>query len=258
MAAPRVADQAVVAHLVSRFIKGYNPMKPIKLSIIIPCLNEEKNITKTLSQLQGMRQRGHEIILSDGGSHDTTIQLSEPLVDKCVSSSTGRARQMNTGASHASGDILCFLHADTLGISDIDKNILSILTSQKKSHWGFFQIKLSSPYWPYRIIECCINGRSCISKIATGDQGIFIYKTVFEKLNGYSDMPLMEDIELSKRLKKISSPICIKHHKLITSSRRWEKHGILQTILLMWRLRFRYFMGTPSEVLAKEYNHARE
>ncbi len=223
-----------------------------KLSIIIPCLNEAEQIVATLNKLQGIRQQGHEVIISDGGSTDKTIALSENLADNCINSLPGRARQMNEGAKVATGDILCFLHADTTVPNYIDQKILN--TFNKKKHiWGFFNIRLSGPNWQFRIIEWLINIRSCLSSIATGDQGIFVDKNTFNKLSGYSEIPLMEDIELSKRLRAITKPACIKDTPLLTSSRRWEKHGIIRTVLLMWTLRWRYFSGTPATQLIKSY-----
>lgn len=229
-----------------------------KISFIIPCLNEAQQINHTLKPLQPLRSRGHEIILSDGGSTDNTLQLAEKSVDHIIKTQPGRATQMNKGAAQASGDILCFLHADTIANENIDQFILNALeqniTSQKNS-WGFFNIKLSSSHWPFRIIESLINFRACLSQVASGDQGIFISHTLFKQLGGYAEMPLMEDIELSKRLKKIARPCCIKSTALITSSRRWEKHGIIATVLLMWELRLRYFLGTPASQLAVKYRN---
>ena len=237
-------------------------MKHKKLSIIIPCLNEADNIVSTLTPLQSLRQRGHEIILSDGGSLDNTIELSKNMVDICINSAPGRAAQMNTGAKASTGNVLCFLHADTIAADDIDKKILSSIThtdNNSNFKWGFFNIALDGSGWQFRIIERLINSRSCMSKVATGDQGIFINRDTFNTLNGFSDIPLMEDIELTKRLRKISKPFCIKNTPLITSSRRWEKHGIVSTVLLMWQLRLRYFLGTPASKLAKLYKtHATE
>lgn len=227
-------------------------MKLLKLSVVIPCLNEAQHIVNTLNQLQGLRQRGHEVILSDGGSTDTTLNLSKPLVDCCIQSEPGRARQMNAGANLASGDILCFLHADTQAPEDIDK-IISEALQNSRHVWGRFNVQLSNPDYPYRLIAFLMNLRSCISGVATGDQGIFVCRNIFDKLSGYPDIPLMEDIELSKRLRQISMPVCIKKYILITSSRRWEQNGIFKTVILMWQLRLRYFFGTSAATLARSY-----
>lgn len=227
-------------------------MKPLKLSIIIPCINEAENITSTLEQLQQARKRGHEVILSDGGSTDNTLKLADSLIDHCIHSKPGRALQMNSAAKYASGDVLCFLHADTLAPENIDQIISKALNNSSKI-WGRFNVKLSGSLWPFRLIELLMNLRSCLSGIATGDQGIFIYRNLFTKLSGFSDIPLMEDIEISKRLRVISKPICIRRNKLITSSRRWEQQGIIRTIALMWLLRLRYFLGAAPSTLAKSY-----
>ena len=224
-----------------------------KLSIIVPCLNEATNIERTLLPLQALRTRGHEIILSDGGSTDTTREKAFQLCDKIISAKKGRANQMNTGAAQASGDILLFLHADTVGPQNIDEIIISALNNTNKC-WGRFNIKLSGKHWLFRIIETLMNLRSCITAIATGDQGIFVSRQVFNRLSGFDNIPLMEDIELSQRLKKMCRPCCVTTAHLLTSSRRWEKNGIFKTVILMWSLRLKYFFGTSPAQLARQYN----
>jgi len=254
MDAQPVVVPAVAAPLL-KFTKTIIIMKPLTLSIIIPCLNEASHIVSTLKKLQKIRQQGHEIILCDGGSTDNTCKLAENLSDHILSTPPGRAIQMNTGAKKARGDVLCFLHADTL----ISANFESIITHELKQTdriWGRFNIKLSNTSVPYKIIAWFMNIRSCMSGIATGDQGIFVYKETFLKLNGFANIPLMEDIEISKRLRKTSRPICINKSTLTTSSRRWEQFGIFKTVTLMWQLRLRYFLGTPPAELVKFYkNH---
>jgi len=231
-------------------------MKQPRISFIIPTLNEAQHISSTLDRLQSARKRRHEIIVSDGGSSDNTLHLSKNKTDLCITSSSGRASQMNAGAKAASGDILCFLHADTKTSKNIDELILESLSTRKKTalaYWGFFKIKLSSSRWQFRIIEWLINKRSSLTAVATGDQGIFINKRSFNELNGFANIPLMEDIEITKRLRKLSNPARIKKAALVTSSRRWEKHGIISTVLLMWQLRLRYFLGASPKSLAKAY-----
>ena len=151
------------------------------LSIVIPSLNEAAQIVTTLNKLQNLRQCGHEIILSDGGSTDNTLDLAKNLVDICITSAPGRAKQMNKGAKAANGDVLCFLHADTMPVDNIDKKILNIINT-KKTAWGFFNVKLSGINWQFRFIEWFINKRSCLTHVATGDQGIFVCRKTFNSL----------------------------------------------------------------------------
>ena len=219
------------------------------VSIIIPVLNEESSIKDLLHQLQTYRQQGHEVIVVDGGSNDNTCSISKPLSDKVITSESGRALQMNNGAAHSENDILWFLHADTL-ISD--KAIEKIQQALNKNDWGRFNIKLSGSNILFRVIEKMMNVRSCLTGIVTGDQGIFVKKHVFNAVNGYPNIPLMEDIEISKKLKLISRPICIKEI-LTTSSRRWEEKGILSTVLLMWKFRLLYWLGVSADRLSAQY-----
>ncbi len=222
------------------------------ISIIIPTLNEAATISDTLAALQPMRKRGHQVILVDGGSQDSTFSIAKPLVDLALCSSAGRATQMNAGAGVAHGDLLWFLHADTHIPADTELLLEHLLRNCTKE-WGRFDIRLSGNALSLRIIERMMNWRSRLSGIATGDQGIFIYRDTFERIGGFSDMPLMEDIDISRRLKRSSGmPLCLSH-KLTTSSRRWEKHGVLPTIILMWRLRLAYWLGASPTDLARQY-----
>ena len=222
------------------------------ISIIVPALNEAQSIAPTLNCMQPMKKRGHQVILVDGGSLDNTITLAEPLVDLVLCSSAGRAAQMNAGAAMASGDLLWFVHADTHILTDSDLLLANLLHDSEKE-WGRFDIRLSGDALALRIIERMMNWRSRLSGIATGDQGIFIQRDTFERIGGFTDIPLMEDIDISKRLKRTTGkPLCLSR-KLTTSSRRWEKHGILPTTVLMWRLRLAYWLGANPSDLARQY-----
>lgn len=219
------------------------------ISIIIPVLNEEASIKKLLQQLQTYRQQGHEVIVVDGGSTDNTVSISKSLSDKVIVSSSGRAIQMNKGAAQSNNEILWFLHADTLIPDNAIEHIHQALNIKS---WGRFNVRLSGTNILFRLIESMMNLRSCVTGIATGDQGIFINKVIFNKVDGFPNIPLMEDIKISKNMKKISRPACVKE-KLITSSRRWEKNGVLSTVLLMWKLRFLFWLGVNVDKLAKQY-----
>jgi len=223
-----------------------------KVSIIIPTLNEAATIQTSLAALQHYRQAGHELIVSDGGSTDETCLLSQSWADKVISSSSGRASQMNAGATHSSGDILLFLHADT----QLPGQALEPIIKQNLPGWGRFDVKLSGCHPLFRLIETMMNLRSRISGIATGDQAIFIDQELFHHIGGFPEIPLMEDISLSRQLKKHSKPLCLRQ-RVTTSSRRWEQHGISRTILLMWRLRLAYFLGADPVKLAQHYRNQR-
>ena len=223
----------------------------MRISIVIPVLNEAPLIAHTLSALQPWRAAGHELIVVDGGSDDATIALSEPVVDRIIRSSRGRSRQMNAGARLAEGEVLLFLHADTFLPEGADRLIIDGLNRQGKS-WGRFDVRLSGRHFLLRITECLMNWRSRLTGIATGDQGIFVQSRLFEAVGGFPEIELMEDIALSKNLKRQGKPLCLRH-RILTSSRRWEKEGILRTILLMWSLRLAYFLGARPRRLARFY-----
>ncbi|GMQ84055.1 MAG: TIGR04283 family arsenosugar biosynthesis glycosyltransferase [Gammaproteobacteria bacterium] len=220
----------------------------MQLSIIIPALDEAESIIALLQQLQPLRTRGHEVILVDGGSKDETVALAEPLVDRLLITPTGRARQMNAGATVANGQILWFVHADS-GIPD---KADELIVKSDCNMWGRFNVHLSGDSILLRVVERLMNLRSRITGIATGDQGIFVSRTLFERIGGYADLPLMEDVDLSKRLKREQRPVCVQH-TLTTSSRRWEQRGIVRTIFLMWYLRLAWSLGVPAARLATHY-----
>ncbi len=220
------------------------------VSIVIPVLNEATNIVASLDVLQVYRTQGHEIIVVDGGSRDDSVALAEPLADRVLTSEPGRARQMNAGASVARGDALLFLHADTQlphGACDVIHACL-----QAGAQWGRFDVRLSGAAAGLRIIEFMMNLRSRLTKIATGDQAMFVEKSLFLHVGGFDDIPLMEDIALSRRLKKQGTCACLRQC-VTTSSRRWEEQGIVKTVRLMWRLRFSYWLGADPARLVRQY-----
>jgi rSAM/selenodomain-associated transferase 2 len=222
-----------------------------QLSIVICTLNEAADIGVLLDQLQDLRKSRHEVVLVDGGSVDHTTRIARPLVDRLLNSPPGRATQLNMGARHASGDVLWFLHADSRVEQGSAQALLDSLAAG--ADWGRFDVRLSGQRWPLRMVETLINLRSRLTAIATGDQGIFVARETFEAAGGFEDIPLMEDVALSKSLRRSSAPACIGQPRLQTSSRRWEQHGILATILLMWRLRLAYALGASPHQLAKRY-----
>ncbi len=222
-----------------------------KYSVIIPALNEADYIGATLERLQPARARGHEVILVDGGSADDTCGIAAGAADRVLQWHSGRARQMNCGAEAARGEVYVFLHADTLIPTDFDK--LLDARDVCENTWGSFDIRLSGQHISFRCIERCMNLRSRLTGIAMGDQAIFTGSHLFHRVNGYADIPLMEDIELCARLKQISAPIRIRQ-PVVSSSRRWEQHGIASTVLLSWKLRLCYTFGADPKQLARLYH----
>ena len=230
---------------------------PASLSIIIPMLNEAAGIQATLTRLQPLRASGVELIVVDGGSTDASVALAAPLADAVLSSAPGRARQMNLGAQHAHAPALLFLHADTqLPPGEEQRAVVDLQKALAQHAWGRFDIQLAGRSHWLPVVASLMNLRSRISGIATGDQGIFVRRDTFCALGGFPNQPLMEDIELSKRLKAHSPPACLRQ-KVISSGRRWDEFGAWPTIRLMWRLRYRYWRGVSATQLAKEYRDAR-
>ncbi len=219
-----------------------------EISIIIPSLNEEAGIVAFLSPLQALRPQC-ELILVDGGSIDNTVNLAQDYVDKLINAKAGRAKQMNEGAAVANAPILLFLHADTVLPDDAIEQIQHAV--KLGYQWGWFNITLTGHYL-LSVVAWLMNKRSRLTGISTGDQTLFIDKTSFTELGGFADISLMEDIELTSRLKKRGQAYCILS-KVISSGRRWLKFGIIKTILLMWSLRLRYFFGASPNELEQLY-----
>jgi rSAM/selenodomain-associated transferase 2 len=220
------------------------------ISIVMPVLDEAARLTQALRRLAPLRARGAEVIVVDGGSRDGSPALAAPLADALVETPRGRARQMNAGAARASGDVLLFLHADTRLPESADSLVLAAIA--RGASWGRFDVNIDGRPWMLRVVAAAMNARSRLTGIATGDQAIFVRRDVFEQLGGFNVQPLMEDIELSRRLLAIGRPVCLRQ-RVTTSGRRWETHGVWRTIVLMWRLRWRYWRGESAEVLARAY-----
>jgi rSAM/selenodomain-associated transferase 2 len=228
-------------------------MSAAGLSIIIPVLNEEAGIVATLQALSRLRARGAEVVVVDGGSRDRTAALAQPLCDRLMSAPRGRASQMNAGAGAARGDVLLFLHADTGLPADADRLVLDGLALAGRA-WGRFDVRIDGRHPLFPLIAATMNLRSRLTGIATGDQAIFVEKTAFAAVGGYPDIALMEDIVLSRRLKRLGRPLCLSARAL-TSGRRWETHGVVRTILTMWRLRLAFYLGAEPATLASSYGH---
>lgn len=225
------------------------------VSVVIPVLNEATTIARTLAALAPARARGAEVIVTDGGSHDQTREIASNAADRVLDVARGRASQMNAGAKVACGDVLLFLHADSIPPPEFDKLILDAV-GDKQRVWGRFDVRIESHIRSLRIVAALMNMRSRITSIATGDQGIFMTRALYDALDGFPRQPLMEDIAFSRSAKRLTAPICLRN-QVETSGRRWERHGVASTILLMWRLRLAYFFGADPHDLAVRYGHTR-
>jgi rSAM/selenodomain-associated transferase 2 len=221
-----------------------------RISIIIPVLNEASVIGATLAELQPMRQRGVQVILVDGNSSDETLAVASCLVDEVLFAPPGRASQLRAGVGVARHPVIWFLHADTRVPQAADIAIETAL--RRGAQWGRFDVRLSGSRPLFRLVERLMNARSCLTGICTGDQGIFVLRATLDRAGGLPDIPLMEDVELSKRLRRLGSPCCLRQ-RLVTSSRRWESRGAMRTILLMWALRAAYALGVSPQRLARLY-----
>jgi rSAM/selenodomain-associated transferase 2 len=222
----------------------------LRLSIVVPALDEAAAIAATLDALAGARAAGHEVIVVDGGSTDDTLALSRQRADAAIAGPRGRARQMNAGARLASGDVLLFLHADT-GLPPAAHERITGAVAEGAA-WGRFDVRIDGRSPMLRVVAAMMNARSRLTGIATGDQAMFVRRDLFERLGGFPDQPLMEDVELSRRLRAWAAPACLRE-RVVTSGRRWERRGVWRTIVLMWRLRWRYWRGAAAEELARAY-----
>jgi rSAM/selenodomain-associated transferase 2 len=225
---------------------GAIPRLDARLSIVVPVLNEAQGIRAALEALAPLRGRGHEVIVADGGSNDGTPDLARPLCDRLVVAPRGRALQMNAGARVAEGDVLLFLHADTV----LPPHASEAISQSTADHvWGRFDVAIEGRHPMLKVIAWSMNLRSRLSGIATGDQAIFVRRDAFP---GFEEIALMEDIAFSKAMKRRGRPACLRQ-RVRTSGRRWESRGVLRTVALMWRLRLAYALGVDPARLAEKY-----
>jgi rSAM/selenodomain-associated transferase 2 len=220
----------------------------VGVSFVIPVLNEEDAVADLLRDLR-QRYPHSQLIVVDGGSRDRTVALALPLCDQLLLMATGRARQMNLGGQVACMPYVCFLHADSrpgVSASALEAYLVA------RPAWGFCRVRLSSERLPFRIVEWFMNQRSRMTSVATGDQMMFVKKTVFDESGGFDDIPLMEDVAYCKRLRRLQAPIIIQA-PVLTSSRRWEEGGVVLTVLRMWLLRLAYFLGVAPATLWRYY-----
>ena len=220
----------------------------VGVSFVIPVLNEEGAVADLLRDLR-QRYPHSQLIVVDGGSRDRTVALALPLCDQLLLMATGRARQMNLGGQVACMPYVCFLHADSrpgVSASALEAYLVA------RPAWGFCRVRLSGERLPFRIIEWFMNQRSRITAVATGDQMVFVQKTVFDESGGFDDIPLMEDVAYCKRLRRLQAPVIIEA-PVLTSSRRWEESGVVPTVLRMWLLRLAYFLGVAPATLWRYY-----
>src|SRR4029077_2373188 len=223
------------------------------LSVVIPVLNEAASIVSALEALAPLRARGAEVVIVDGGSADDTMALATPFADRIIASTRGRATQMNAGAATARGEVLLFLHADTRLPADADRLGIGSLVRSLRA-WGRCDVTIEGKHPLLPPVAASMNARSRITGIATGDQAMFVTRDAFAAAGGFPEIALMEDIELARRLKHVSRPLCLRA-RVTTSGRGWESRAGRPTMLLIWRLRLAYFFGADPDELARRYGY---
>lgn len=222
------------------------------LSIILPVLNEAAGIVAALDAVAPLRAGGAEVIVVDGGSADRSAELAGPLADQLLHAPRGRASQMNAGAAAARAGVLLFLHADTRLPEGAEHLVAQAVAAGHV--WGRFDVHIEGKSAWLPLVAALMNRRSRLTGIATGDQAMFVSRAAFDSVGGFADIPLMEDIELSRRLLHIGRPACLAA-RVTTSGRRWEAQGVWRTILRMWWLRLRYALGADPRRLAVDYGY---
>jgi rSAM/selenodomain-associated transferase 2 len=223
------------------------------LSIIIPVLDEGAGVAQALAALAPCRARGAEVVVVDGGSRDGTVEAARPRADRVIAAPRGRGSQMNAGAAAAAGDVLLFLHADTRLPPEADRLVVNALERSRRA-WGRFDVTIAGRSPLLHVVAAMMNLRSRATGIATGDHAMFMTRAAFAQAEGFPDIPLMEDIVLSRRLKSVSPPACLSA-RVTTSGRRWDRDGVVRTVLMMWRLRFAFFLGAEPARLARRYGY---
>lgn len=223
----------------------------MRLSVVIPALDEAPNLARLLPELPRACPDA-EIIVADGGSRDGTANVARSRAGvRLVASARGRARQMNAGARRARGDVLLFLHADTW-LPDGAAGAIAAALADSTVVGGRFDVRFDSGRRLLGVVAWLMNARSRATSICTGDQAIFVRRADFEAVGGYPDIPLMEDIELSRRL-KARGRLAALRARVTTSARKWEREGPLRTIGLMWALRLLHFCGVAPARLHRWY-----
>jgi rSAM/selenodomain-associated transferase 2 len=221
-----------------------------RVSIVMPALDEQDGIVRALEDLAPARSAGAEVIVVDGGSRDGTRELALPLADRVLEAPRGRARQMNAGAALARAPVLLFLHADTRLPAQSVERVVGALSGERC--WGRFDVRIEGRNALLPLVAAGMNLRSRLTGIATGDQAMFMRRDAFERAGGFPDIPLMEDVALSRELRRLSRPACV-HDRVNTSGRRWERAGTVRTVVLMWRLRLAFALGADPRGLARRY-----
>jgi rSAM/selenodomain-associated transferase 2 len=226
----------------------------LKLSVIVPMLNEAASIARTLEAIR-VGAPAAEIIVVDGGSSDASLNVARPRCDLAIGTSRGRARQMNAGAARSSGNVFAFVHADTTVPTTFASDIESALADPAVVG-GRFDVRLDDPHPLCVLIGALISLRSRISRTGTGDQAIFVRKEIFDALGGFPDMPICEDLDFARRMKRIGGVACLRS-KVTTSARRWRQGGIMRTVIRMWTIRLLYLAGVSPARLARMYSNIR-